>query len=109
MKNTLSRSIRVTFLCTSLYLIYAPAAVMAGIGPFGGIVRSFVVDPGDPNTLYAGTYRAGVFKSTNGGRQWVAVNTGVTNRFIESLAVDPVDSSTVYAGTRGGLFKSTNG
>jgi photosystem II stability/assembly factor-like uncharacterized protein len=49
-----------------------------------------------------------VFKSTNGGGQWAAVNTGLTYLYIASLVIDPADSNTLYAGTLG-VFKSTNG
>ena len=39
-------------------------------------VKALAIDPHDPSTLYAGTYGGGVFKSTNGGGSWSAVNTG---------------------------------
>ena len=51
-----------------------------------------------------------MFKSTNGGANWNAVNTGLTNTYVRALAIDPVTPSTLYAGTYGGgVFKSTNG
>ncbi len=52
----------------------------------------------------------GVFKSTNGGAAWSAVNTGLTNTDVYALAIDPATPSTLYAGTvSDGVFKSTNG
>jgi hypothetical protein len=52
----------------------------------------------------------GVFKSTNGGTNWSAVNTGLTNTYVYALAIDPATPTTLYAGTwGGGVFKSTNG
>ena len=47
-------------------------------GPEGGMIHALAIDPATPSTLYAGTYGGGVFKSTNGGAAWSAVNTGLT-------------------------------
>jgi hypothetical protein len=37
------------------------------IGPWGGSILALAVDLQDSQTLYAGTYGQGVFKSKNGG------------------------------------------
>jgi len=50
-----------------------------------------------------------VFKSTNGGGSWSAVNTGLTDTYGRALAIDPTTPATLYAGTEGGVFKSTDG
>ena len=52
-----------------------------------------------------------MFKSTDGGGTWGAVNTGLTaSVYVAALAIDPVTPSTLYAGTDGGgVFKSTDG
>ena len=51
-----------------------------------------------------------MFKSTNGGGNWSAVNTGLTTTVVRALAIDPATPTTLYAGTYGGgVFKSTNG
>jgi hypothetical protein len=60
------------------------------------------MDPTAPNTLYAGTSGGGVFKSTDGGANWSAANSGLTNLSIYSLAINP---TMLYAGTwYGGAF-----
>jgi hypothetical protein len=52
----------------------------------------------------------GMYKSTNGGDSWSAVNNGMTNKFVNALVIDPADSLTLYAATNGGgVFKSENG
>jgi photosystem II stability/assembly factor-like uncharacterized protein len=80
-----------------------------GIGPFGGIIRALVIDPQNPFIIYAGTYNGGVFKSTNGGTAWNAVNSGFKDLGIASLAVDPLAPSTLYAGmASGSIYKSTD-
>jgi photosystem II stability/assembly factor-like uncharacterized protein len=57
-----------------------------------------------------------VFKSTDGGATWGAVNAGLANGFVSALAIDPLTPATLYAGTvslsfsqEGGVFKSTDG
>jgi photosystem II stability/assembly factor-like uncharacterized protein len=77
-------------------------------GPEGVVVLSLVIDPSAPGTLYAGT-DGGVFKSGNGGRTWVATNTGLIRTFVSVLAIDPSAPATLYAGTPEGVFKSTDG
>ncbi len=73
------------------------------------IIHSLAIDPVNTNTIYAGTEN-GVFKSTNGGASWTAINSGITYSYtIYSLAIDPVNTNTIYAGTENGVFKSTNG
>lgn len=80
------------------------------VGPFGGYVVALETDPRDPNIVYAGTFGAGVYKSTDGGAHWFPAREGLTNLMINSLAVDTLNPATLYAGTyRDGVFKSTNG
>ncbi len=62
-----------------------------------------------PTTLYAGTRDGGVFKSTDGGGNWSAVNTGLGDTWVTSLAIDPMTPTTIYAGTENGVFKSIDG
>lgn len=72
-------------------------------------IPSLAIDPQTSSTIYAGTSRAGVFKSTDGGGSWSASSAGIYNGFIRALAIDPHTPSTVYAGTDGGVFKSVDG
>jgi photosystem II stability/assembly factor-like uncharacterized protein len=74
-----------------------------------GGAQTIVFDSLDPRTVYAGTRSGGILKSSDGGKTWVASNTGLTNKSISALAVDPRAARTVYASTGGGVFRSTNG
>jgi photosystem II stability/assembly factor-like uncharacterized protein len=71
------------------------------------------VDPLTSGTLYAGTDR-GVFKSTDGGEQWVAPNGIITLLGTYSLVIHPDNPSIVYAaggsvnGGGHGVLKSTD-
>jgi photosystem II stability/assembly factor-like uncharacterized protein len=71
-------------------------------------VRTLVADPVDPANVYAGTYGAGVYASTDGGTTWNPMNTGLTCNNVLSLALRPGAENTLYAGTEGGsVFKTT--
>jgi len=85
--------------------------IWTSIGPAGGYtIYDLAIDPDTPATLYAGTYGQGVFKSTNGGGTWDAVNANLSNLNVYALAIDPLNLNTLYAGTYGGgVFQSTNG
>ena len=78
-------------------------------GPYGGGISIIAVDPVTPTTLYAGT--KGVYKSTDGGASWTAINNGFPEPIpaLWTLAIDPQSPETVYAGTVHGIYKTTNG
>ncbi len=61
-------------------------------------VRSIVIDPVTTSTLYAATLGEGIFKSTDSGSTWTAMNSGLKNTVVNKLAIDPVNTSTLYAG-----------
>ena len=83
-------------------------------------VSSSAIDPQNPGTIYAAT-NAGLVKTTNGGANWSAADSGLPTGFVpSSLAVDPQTPSTIYAGILptfasgipsgpGGIFKSVDG
>jgi photosystem II stability/assembly factor-like uncharacterized protein len=73
-------------------------------------VLSLAIDPADPSTVYAGVRGGGVFKSSDGGGTWTAINDGLpAGIVVNALAVDRQIPSTLYAGANQGVFKSTNG
>jgi hypothetical protein len=78
-------------------------------------VHAIVIDPSNPQILYAATttheakVAFGVYKSTNGGGSWAAVNNGLTVSDVMALAVNPVTPAILYVGTADGVFKTTNG
>ena len=72
-------------------------------------ILSLAVDPSDPDVVYAGTIRNGVYKSTDGGDTWAGPY-GPQDYEALTLAIDPANTSTLYAGFAGrGLYKSTDG
>jgi hypothetical protein len=67
------------------------------------VITAFATQPGNPNTLYAGTSGSGVFKSTDGGASWSEFNDGLSNPFINALAIDSYGTQ-LHAATRDGVF-----
>ncbi len=92
--------------------------------PSFGVIRQVLVDPGDPNTVYAiqynrintttnGTVAGGFYRSTNGGVTW----TKTLNGLFRNMALKPGTPQTIYmgvtrhdsAGTAPGVYRSTDG
>ncbi len=91
-----------------------------GPGNIGGRIRSILVHPTAPTTLWAGGVDGGVWKTLNGGTNWFPLNDFMANLAVVSLVMDPTDPNVIYAGTgegtsnadavRGaGIFKTTDG
>jgi hypothetical protein len=75
-------------------------------------------DPIFPETMYVGTagfFGGNLYKSTNGGQSWIALeavsDTGRLRQGVISIAVNPESTNIIYAGTSQNvdLFKSTDG
>ncbi len=80
------------------------------VGPVGGTFTALVVDPNQSQTIFAGSYVSGVYKTYDQGDSWYRQNVGLGNLKIQSLAIHPTNSNIVFAGTyEGGLYKSING
>ena len=81
-------------------------------------VLNILVDPVHAGTVYVGTSKTGIFRSTNCGKDWVKINTGAGAAAIDSggqwtMAIDPTNPNVLFAGSLYGsdpsLQKSTNG
>jgi hypothetical protein len=83
-------------------------------------VNTLVLDPRNPNTLYAGTGEgffngdglrgAGILKSTDGGETWAQISSTANSNFfyVQKLVVSRGASQRLYAATRAGVFRSTD-
>jgi photosystem II stability/assembly factor-like uncharacterized protein len=85
---------------------------------------ALVVDPGNPQTLYAAVGDT-VFATTDGGATWHPIANGLPANDVTSLAADPRQSGTVYASVQldlnhvhprngverpsGAIYKTTDG
>jgi photosystem II stability/assembly factor-like uncharacterized protein len=84
-----------------------------GIEEDGITIRSFAVDPGNHDVVYAGAeiptgidgiefeqVKGKIYKTTDGGKHWFAVWEG--GSLIRTIIIDPRDSNVVYAAS--GIF-----
>lgn len=69
-----------------------------------GRITSIVVDPLNTNTIYVGAAQGGVWKTTDGGVNWVAKSDNEVSLAIGALAMDPSNHLVLYAGTGEGNF-----
>src|SRR3989442_3257101 len=119
--RTIARRLCTALVLSALVWLGGLSRAEAGIdvwttnGPYGGTIRSLAIDPHRSTTLYASVEAVdvhgaptveGVFKSTDEGGSWTAINTGLTNPGGISLAIDPQTPTTLYAAGWGGVFKS---
>ena len=64
-------------------------------------ISDIVFDPANPMLVYASDRMSGVYRSTDGGVSWQAINQGLQMRTVNALALTP-DSAHLYAATEGG-------
>ncbi|MBP7513740.1 MAG: PKD domain-containing protein [Flavobacteriales bacterium] len=90
----------------------------SGYNPGNGRVNCSAVDPGDPQTIYAGTPGGGLWKSTDAGQSWAPLFTDLATLGVSGIAIDPTDPQTIYCATGDGdgtdtysigVIKSTDG
>ena len=87
-----------------------------------GQVYSIVIDPTSPvdsRTLYVTSRDHGVYKSVDGGQNWVSVSRGIgANLYVHRLVMDPNNPEILYVGIQskgqnlgdyGGIYKTTDG
>ena len=86
----------------------APAVSTSVAGIEGASVSALAIDPLRPRTVFAAAFEAGVFRSTDGGASWRALNIAAPGTRIDSVAVSAAEPGTVYVGTGRGIFKSTD-
>jgi photosystem II stability/assembly factor-like uncharacterized protein len=91
-----------------------------GPGNIGGRIRSIVVHPTTPSTIWIGSVGGGVWKTTNSGTSWKTTTDWIANLAVTSIVMDPTNPNVLYAGTGegfrngdgiqgDGIFKTTDG
>jgi photosystem II stability/assembly factor-like uncharacterized protein len=66
---------------------------------------------GDKNDTYNRSISAGIYRSTNGGLTWAAVNSGLNfSGFfqIAKILINPINPDEAYLATSTGIYKTTN-
>lgn len=90
-----------------------------GPGNIGGRVLSIVIHPVRTDEMLIGSAGGGIWKTTDGGANWRAINDFLGSLSVATLAIDPQSPDTVYAGTGelsgaigpiqgAGVYKSTD-
>lgn len=71
-------------------------------------IESTVIDPQNPDVIYAGTFHL-PWKTDDGGKSWHRINQGVLDDSdVFSIIIDPQMPSVVYASACSGIYKSMN-
>jgi hypothetical protein len=77
-----------------------PQPIQSGTTAYSGRVWGIGVDPRNSNVVYIGTDGGGVWKTTNGGTNWVALTDSQANINIRDLALAPSAPDTIFAATK---------
>jgi photosystem II stability/assembly factor-like uncharacterized protein len=93
-----------------------------GPGNVGGRIRSMIIHPTIPGTIWVGSLGGGVWKTTNGGTSWITTTDFMANLVVACMAIDPTNPNVLYAGTGesvagvpgaglqgNGIFKTSDG
>ena len=77
-----------------------------GPGNVTGRTRGLIIDPDDStgNTWFAGSVGGGIWKTTNGGKDWANKTPALPNLATTTLAMAPSNHKVIYAGTGEGFF-----
>jgi photosystem II stability/assembly factor-like uncharacterized protein len=94
-----------------------PLASFESIGPFGGDVRSLLIDSQNSKNVFLGTSNGRIFRSSDAGNSWTPIYPGIGefDYVVDTIIQHPSDPKHLYAGAwdlhseGGGLFESTDG
>ena len=68
-------------------------------------VTSILVDPYEPDTVYAATL-AGLYKSTDAGKAWKRIGESLSDQMIVAMVLDRARRGTIYITGRDGVHRS---
>ena len=91
-----------------------------GPGNIGGRINCIAVNPQNSNTIFTGCPTGGIYKTTDGGLNWLPVFDDQSHLSIATITIDPIDTNVMYAGTGdpnitfaafkgNGIYKSIDG
>jgi hypothetical protein len=69
-------------------------------------INAILIDPKNPDNLFAASGTVGYYTSADGGETWSTVKNEL--RYVYCLLIDPTNTSIMYAGTFGSMYKSTD-
>ncbi len=89
------------------------ARAIPGFNRPGLVLDKVIIDPGDPNVMYAAVWSTdrnkagGVFKSKDGGDTWHELSE-MKDESVRAIALDPNDSKILVAGSLKAVFRTTD-
>jgi photosystem II stability/assembly factor-like uncharacterized protein len=95
-----------------------PYRIYYGVKPTSGRVNAIAYDPKNTNTVYLGAAGGGVWRTTDGGGNWIPLTDNWEGLQVSSIAVHPTNSKIIYVGTGDwhgfggygmGVMKTTDG
>ena len=75
-------------------------------GPDNCRVQTIAIHPSNNQIIYIGTVENGIYKTTNGGENWVHMDSDILPVTLRVIAIHPTGPDTMYAATVLGLYKS---
>ncbi len=85
----------------------------------GGRTRALIIDVNNPKKMWAGCVSGGLWRSEDGGVNWISINDQASTLSVTALVQNPLKPNEIYYGTGevrgasqgvagGGVFKSTD-
>ncbi|MBP6828261.1 MAG: glycosyl hydrolase, partial [Saprospiraceae bacterium] len=83
-----------------------------------GRINTVAFHPSDVNTLFVGSPSGGIWKSTNGGANWISLSSNIPYLGVSAILINPSNPNIIYIGTGDrdsedapgvGVYKSTDG
>lgn len=88
---------------------YDPTAASTSYAPGSAHVYTVEKSVSSPNTLYAGTATAGVWKTIDNGQNWTLLTRDLLINGVRSIEIDHTNANTAYFGGGGYVYKTTDG
>lgn len=83
---------------------HAPGVGLPPLTQFQNDITAFAIDPATPSIIYLAIRGLGVFRSLDGGENWVAINPEPFSILINTLVLDSTTPNTLYLSTAEGLW-----
>ena len=75
------------------------AWIWLGPGNIGGRIRSIIIHPTNPSSMWVGSVGGGIWHSTDAGVSWQPAAGFGADLVVSTLALDPTNPNIIYAGT----------
>ncbi len=80
------------------------STILPNWGVCSGRVRALAIHPADPLTVYIGAAGGGIWKTIDGGENWLDIGHDLESLSFGAIAIDPANPETIYAGTGEAVF-----